>query len=116
MYRKIASLIGGLILAALLLGGTASADDAPPPYPAPAVAGTSQSVAAVSPASPAANPANAAGANIEVQGATQSLSYTGAGFEVGTAIAIGSAIVLAGLVLVLVGSRRTFGSAKKAHQ
>lgn len=115
MYRKIASLIGGLILAALLLGGTASADEAPV-YPAPSTSVSVSGQSSVAAVSPATNVPNAAGANIEVRGATESLSYTGAGFEVGTAIAIGSAIVLAGLILVLVGSRRTFGAAKKAHQ
>ena len=89
MLRRIVTTMTLALLGLLAVPTLASAGN--PPYQAPSVTPVPQTLAPV----------------IDPVSYTQStsLASTGAGFSIGLAVAIGAAVVLVGLVLMVVGNR-----------
>lgn len=87
MFRRIATTLTLVVMGLLTVPALASAG--PPPYQAPPVETTST-------LAPVANTSAST---------TSNLASTGAGFSVGTAVAIGIAVLLVGLVLAFAGNR-----------
>ena len=89
MLRRIVTTVTLALLGLLAVPTLASAGN--PPYQAPSVTPVPQTLAPV----------------IDPVAYTQStsLASTGAGFSIGLAVAIGAAVVLVGLVLMVVGNR-----------
>lgn len=94
MFRKISALVLMAVAGLLALAGVASAAT---PYEAPPVTPAAEAWV------PIADPSAVAYTN------TANLASTGAGFSVGTAVAIGVAVLLVGVALIAVGRLR------KAH-
>lgn len=96
MLRRILTVLS-VTLTGLLVGfGISSAADYVPAPVAPGGGGTG-------PAAPVAPVAPVAGASTDVAGHT--LSYTGSGLNVGLVVGIGVLVVLAGIALMVAGSR-----------
>ena len=86
MIRRILSLVALAITGLLMSVGIASADDYVP---------SAVTSGAVVPAAATTTPSDVAG----------SLSYTGAGFNVGGAVLIAAIVLLVGIALVVAGTR-----------
>ena len=90
MSRRIAATLT-LIVAGLLAVPTLASAATNPPYPAPPVTPGTETWAPVTESS--------------VYSQSTALASTGAGFSVGTALAIGAAVLVVGLTLLILGNR-----------
>lgn len=90
MFRRIAATLT-LVVAGLLAMPALASAATNPPYPAPPVTPGTEAWAPVTDSS--------------VYSHGSALASTGAGFSVGTAVAIGAAILIIGLALLILGNR-----------
>ena len=90
MFRRIAATLA-LLAAGLLAVPTLASAATNPPYPAPPVTPGAETWA------PVADPV--------AYSQSTALASTGAGFSVGTALAIGAVVLVVGLALLVVGNR-----------
>lgn len=91
MFRRIAATLS-LVVAGLLAVPALASAATNPPYPAPPVTPGTQTWAPVTDSAVAYTQGTA-------------LASTGAGFSVGTALAIGAVVLVAGLALLIAGNR-----------
>jgi len=91
MFRRIVATLS-LVVAGLLAMPTLASAATNPPYPAPPVTPGTETWAPVTDSSVAYSQSTA-------------LASTGAGFSVGTALAIGAVVLVVGLALLVVGNR-----------